>query len=209
MDTNLPPNLSALVRLCEPVRPFMELCQTNEMRMNAAVQELRKISDHIKKSKKSKVQTFVGIVIGLVSVGLSFVETISFSLVSTLFAMVGTSVVWSANSKRVEMEAEIIEKIGLLEEFKNIIEPQQNALKEVQKMMCEVYKRSTLLRPEIGQQAATTLSEIDRVLQLHQEMKELTANAKAKFCLTQLVEQCEKTLEEVLNMRRLLKDFAD
>ena len=91
------------------------------------------------------------------------------------------------------------------EEFKTIVESQKNLVEEIQKAMDELEEKSVFIQ-DISQR--TTLSEIDQFLWRVEQMKEITADAKAKY-VTYLIRQSEKTIEELSKMRTLLRDFED
>lgn len=227
MTRRPPPNIPDLFKkLCETAEPFIDLYHQRGPRLNAIVKDLGKINDQVKEensktTRKSLIDgvggALLGVGMGAATVGaLVFgegekMEKLSFGLgailLSNALTYAGFKTVYDANSEMLVKIREIMEPVNeLCEEFQDIIELQKNTLNEVRNVLDEINERSAAIKMTAGDQAETTLSEIDSFLQLLHQMDESADHDRADL-LTQLVSQCGKTYEELTKMRDELKDF--
>lgn len=206
---------------------FISQYEKYEAGVRVTLQELIRNSDKIKDlhsetNKTRLVGTAVcglglglgGATVGVLSYG-HFEKTMKLlfgftaMLTSTIVTYVGATTLHEAKLKMVEKGLNFIETWrNQSEEFKNMIEPQRNALKDLKNVLDVINKTAaTDKTAAAAAQAETTLSEIDRFMQLFQQMDELAAYDRAKLIFTKLVIQYEKIYEELTKMRRDLRDI--
>lgn len=232
MSRELPSHLSVpLMRLCETALSFVALHEDNEKRTQAIVQELKEISDKVKELqdetfRTSAIWTGVGglgagsglltaFFAGVAATGegagrMATLAAGGLSLVAAGSAAIAGATVIKANAKKAAAEKEsmrTVEQLG--KEFMNIVEQQKKSLKEIKQVSDELCENSSILMTTAGAQAKTALSEMEELQRLLRRIFKPPEDLNARNFISELVRQCEKTVDEVAKIKSKLKEFEE
>lgn len=232
MSRELPSHLSVpLKRLCETALSFVALHEDNEKRTQAIVQELKEISDKVKELQDETFRTSaiwtglggLGAGSGLLTAffagvaatgeGAGRMATLAaggLSLVAAGSAAIAGATVIKANAKKAAAEKEsmrTVEQLG--KEFMNIVEQQKKSLKEIKQVSDELCENSSILMTTAGAQAKTALSEMEELQRLLRRIFKPPEDLNARNFISELVRQCEKTVDEVAKIKSKLKAFEE
>lgn len=205
---------------------FIHLHDGSKEGVKIILQELRGTSDKIKELHSEMNQASLigavveglGIGLGVATVGVLLyghsekTEKLLFRLTAVLISntvtFLGAAAFHKANLQMWEKYCSIMETWrNLSDKFKNIIEPQKDALKNLKKVLDEINKTATESTATDSAQEEETLSEINKLLELMQHMDEPTKYDRAELSFTHLVDQYEKIYDKLTMIRNDLMDF--